>query len=150
MLSEAGVSEGKKVLDVGCGSGTFSIPAARLVGINGVIYALDTSQGALGKLSNKVEKEGLDNVITLLSSGSVDIPLETGTINHVLLIDVLQEVSEKELLLKEVHRVLEPNGNVVVYPMHIDENEVIKLASNTGFELKDRVFQEQILLFEKT
>ena len=149
MLSEAGVSEGQKVLDVGCGSGNFSIPAARLVGYSGRIYALDTSRGALRKLSNKAEKEGLDNVTTLLSSGNIDIPLDTETINHVLLIDVLQEVSQKKILLKEAHRVLEPNGDVIVYPMHIDVNEVIKLASDTGFKLKDRIFQDQILVFEK-
>jgi ubiquinone/menaquinone biosynthesis C-methylase UbiE len=149
MLSEAGVSEGHKILDIGSGSGTFSIPAAKLVGNYGLIYALDTSRGALKRLSNKVEKEGLENINTLLSSGSVDIPLDTETINHVFLIDVLQEVSEKGSLFKEVYRVLQKDGHVIIYPMHIDANEVIKLASDTGFRLKDRIFQEQVLLFEK-
>ena len=149
MLSEAGVSEGQKILDIGSGSGTFSIPAAKLVGKDGLIYALDTNRGALKRLSNKVEKEGLDNIITLPSSGRVDILLDTETINHVFLIDVLQEVSEREFLFKEVYRVLQKDGNVIVYPMHIDVNEVIKLASDTGFRLKDRIFQEQVLLFEK-
>ena len=149
MLSEAGVSEGQKILDIGSGAGNFSIPAAKLVGKDGLIYALDTNRGALKRLSNKVEKEGLDNIITLLSSGSVDIPLDTETINHVFLIDVLQEVSERGFLFKEVYRVLQKDGNVIVYPMHIDANEVIKLASDTGFRLKDKIFQEQVLLFEK-
>jgi ubiquinone/menaquinone biosynthesis C-methylase UbiE len=65
------------------------------------------------------------------------------------LIDVLQEVSEKGLLFKEVYRVLQKDGHVIVYPMHIDANEVIKLASVTGFRLQDRIFQKQVLVFEK-
>ena len=93
MLSEVGIGEGQSVLDFGCGSGTYSISAAKLVGRNGRIYSLDVSQGALEKLSRKAEKEGLDNIVTLLSSGSVEIPIDNETLNHVLLIDVLQEIS---------------------------------------------------------
>ncbi|GAJ24680.1 unnamed protein product, partial [marine sediment metagenome] len=136
MLSEVGIGEGQSILDFGCASGTYTIPAAKLVGRNGRIYALDVSQGALEKLSRKAEKEGLDNIVTLLSSGNVDIPIENETLNHVLLIDVLQEISDKDTLLEEVHRILKPDGLMTAYPMHIDSNEVIKLASNVKLRLK--------------
>jgi len=150
MLSEVGIGEGQSILDFGCGSGTYTIPAAKLVRRNGRIYALDVNQGALEKLSRKAEKEGLDNIVTLLSSGDVDIPIENETLNHVLLIDVLQEISDKDTLLEEVHRILKPDGLMAVYPMHIDSNEVIRLASNVKFRLKGKKFQEQILVFEKS
>ena len=149
MLSEVGIGEGQNVLDFGCGSGTYSIPAAKLVGKNGRIYSLDVNQRALEKLSRKAEMERLDNIVTLLSSGSVEIPIDNDTINHVFLIDVLQEISNKETLLEEIHRVLKPDGLMTVYPMHIDNDEVIRLASNVKLRLKGRIFQEQILLFKK-
>jgi len=149
MLAEVGIGEGQNVLDFGCGSGTYSIPAAKLVGKNGRIYSLDVSQKALEKLSRKAEKKGLDNIVTLLSSGDVDIPIDNEALNHVLLIDVLQEIADKEILLEEIHRILKPDGMMIVYPMHIDPNEVIKLASNLKFRLKRRIFQERILVFEK-
>jgi len=150
MLSEVGIGEGQSVLDFGCGSGTYSIPAAELVGRNGRIYSLDVSRGALEKLSIKAEKEGLDNIVTLLSSGNVDIPIDNETLNHVLLIDVLQEISDKEPLLEEIHRILKPDGLMTVYPMHIDSNEVIRVASNVKLKLKGRKFQDRILVFEKS
>ena len=150
MLSEVGIGEGQSVLDFGCGSGTYSIPAAELVGRNGRIYSLDVSRGALEKLSIKAEKEGLDNIVILLSSGNVDIPIENETLNHVLLIDVLQEISDKEPLLEEIHRILKPDGLMTVYPMHIDSNEVIRVASNAKLRLKGRKFQDRILVFEKS
>ena len=149
MLSEAGIGEGQSVLDFGCGSGTYSIPAAELVGKNGRIYSLDVSRGALNKVSRKAEKEGLDNIVTLLSSGNVDIPIDNETLNHVLLIDVLQEISDKEPLLEEIHRILKPEGQMTVYPMHIDSDEVIRLASNAKLKLKERKFHDRILVFEK-
>ena len=150
MLSEVGIGEGQSVLDFGCGSGTYSIPAAELVGKNGRIHSLDVNRGALEKLSRKAEKEGLDNIVTLLSSGNVDIPIDNETLNHVLLIDVLQEISDKETLLEEVHRILKPDGLMTVYPMHIDAEEVIRLASKTKLRLKGRKFQDRILVFEKS
>ncbi len=150
MLSEVGIGEGQSVLDFGCGSGTYSIPAAELVGRNGRIHALDVSRGALEKLSIKAEKEGLDNIVTLLSSGNVDIPIDNETLNHVLLIDVLQEISDKKTLLEEIHRILKPEGRMTVYPMHIDAEEVIRMASKTKLRLKGRKFQDRILVFEKS
>jgi ubiquinone/menaquinone biosynthesis C-methylase UbiE len=149
MLSEVGIGEGQSVLDFGCGSGKYSIPAAKLVGKNGRIYSLDVSQGALKKLSRRAKKEGVDNITTLLSSGNVEIPIYNETLNHVLLIDVLQEISNKNTLLKEIYRILRPDGRMTVYPMYINADEVIRLASNVKLKLKGRIFQEQILVFEK-
>jgi ubiquinone/menaquinone biosynthesis C-methylase UbiE len=120
------------------------------VGKNGRIYSLDVSQGALQKLSKNAERKGLDNIVTLLSSGNDEIPIDNETQNHVLLIDVLQEISNKETLLEEIHRILKSDGLMTVYPMHIDSNEITRLASRMKFGLKGRKFQERILVFEKT
>jgi len=110
VLSEIGVAEGQSVMDFGCGSGTYSIPAAKLVGKKGRVYSLDVSKSALKKLSSKAESKGLDNIITLLSTGKPEIPIDYESLNHVLLIDVLQEIPNKERLFEEIHRVLKPQG----------------------------------------
>jgi ubiquinone/menaquinone biosynthesis C-methylase UbiE len=149
VLSEIGIGEGQSVLDFGCGSGTYSIPVAKLVGKNGRVYSLDVSQSALKKLSSRAESEGLDNIVTLLSAGKPEIPIDVESLNHVLLIDVLQEIPDKERLFEEIHRVLKPGGLVTVYPMHIDVDEVVNVTSNANMRLKERKFQEQILVFEK-
>ena len=150
MLSEVGISEGQTVLDFGCGSGTFSIPAAELVGKDGRVYSLDVSQGALEKLSRRAKKEGLNNITTLISSGDVEIPISNDMLNNVLLIDVLQEISDKNTLFNEIYRILRPYGLMTVYPMHVDADEVIRIASDMKFRLKGRIYKEQILVFEKS
>jgi ubiquinone/menaquinone biosynthesis C-methylase UbiE len=56
MLLEIGINEGQSVLDFGCGSGTYSLPAAKLVGKKGRIYSVDVNQGTLDNLSRKAER----------------------------------------------------------------------------------------------
>jgi ubiquinone/menaquinone biosynthesis C-methylase UbiE len=149
VLLEIGVGEGQSVLDFGCGSGNYSIPAAKLVGKDGRVYSLDVSQSTLKKLSSRAERESLDNIVTLLSAGKPEIPIDNESLNHVLLIDVLQEIPDKERLFEEINRALKPGGLVTVYPMHIDIDEIVNIASNASMRLKERKFQEQILVFEK-
>ena len=149
LLSEVGIGEGQRILDFGCGSGTYSISAAKLVGKEGKIYSLDVNQRVLKNLLRKAKSEGLDNIVAILSSGNIGISIEDNTLNYVLLVDVLQEISDKETLLKEIRRILKPDGLMTIYPMHMDADEVIRLTSSMNFRLKKKIFQEQILIFEE-
>jgi len=55
-LREMGIQKGQTVLDYGCGIGSFSIPAAKMVGDDGVVYALDIHPLAI-KAVEKNQKE---------------------------------------------------------------------------------------------
>jgi len=149
VLAEAGIKEGHMVLDFGCGSGTYTIPAAKLVGIDGRIYALDMDSRALDKMQGKANLEGLENIVRIDASGEEEIPLENGSVDAVLLIDVLKDVNNKESLFNEAHRVLRPSGNLIVFPMHMAVEEVEKLAANKGFKMNERKIQERIIVFGK-
>jgi demethylmenaquinone methyltransferase/2-methoxy-6-polyprenyl-1,4-benzoquinol methylase len=148
-LKEIGIREGQTVLDIGCGSGTFTIPSATLVGETGIIYALDIDDRSLEKLRSKAEKAGLKNIRILHTSANEKIKIDDNSIDHVLLIDVLQEVSHKDLLFEEVKRVLRTGGILTVFPMHITDDEVIKLAKENDIELLSRKFDDRLLVFIK-
>jgi ubiquinone/menaquinone biosynthesis C-methylase UbiE len=49
-LRAAGLEPGQKVLEVGCGPGFFTVPAAKTVGQGGIVYALDVNPLAIGKV----------------------------------------------------------------------------------------------------
>ena len=49
-------------MDIGCGDGFFAIPAARLVGERGRVYALDVDSEAVDRLRRRAKKEGLTNL----------------------------------------------------------------------------------------
>ena len=148
-LKEIGIQEEQTVLDIGCGSGTFTLSSATLVGETGIVYALDIDDRALDKLQIKAEKEGFKNIRMLRSSANEKIMLDDASIDHVLLIDVLQEVSNKDLLFDEIRRVLRYGGMMTVFPMHIDYNEVIKLGETKDLKLLSRKFDGHLLIFIK-
>lgn len=149
VLAEVGVRTGQVVLDFGCGSGTYTIPAAKLVGEGGRVYALDISRRALDRMEEKAKQEGLKNIVRIDASGGEEIRLEDETIDLMLLIDVLHKIGDREALFDEAYRILKQSGVVSIYPMHVAEEEVERLATSKGFNPEDRKFQRRILIFRK-
>jgi cyclopropane fatty-acyl-phospholipid synthase-like methyltransferase len=64
-LSVAGLEAGQRVLEVGCGPGFFTVPAAEMVGQSGSITSLDVSPTAVAHVRQKVEEAGVTNVEVL-------------------------------------------------------------------------------------
>ena len=56
------IRPGERVADVGAGSGYFTIPVAKAVGPEGVVWAIDIAQEMLDHIAKRLEKEGLTNV----------------------------------------------------------------------------------------
>ena len=66
-LAGARVQRGQKVLEVGCGTGYFTVSAAKLVGDSGLIYAIDSYPPAIECVSKKIS-DAVFVVIGLLLS----------------------------------------------------------------------------------
>jgi ubiquinone/menaquinone biosynthesis C-methylase UbiE len=126
LLRKVGMAEGQRVLDFGCGSGNYAIPAARIVGRRGVVYALDKDTESLDKLMAKAGSENLSNVRRLGVEEGTRIPLADGSVDVVLLYDVfhlgyLPERDDRRRVLSELHRVLSPAGLLSCYPTHLKQ-----------------------------
>lgn len=125
ILEKAGIKRGKTVLDFGCGSGTYTIPAAKIVGREGKVYALDKDKKALDELMQKTESAGLGNIKRMDTSGELKIPLEGEFVDIVLLYDVFHsyyfsQVADRRKLLEEVYRVSKPDAIISVWPKHME------------------------------
>jgi len=107
-LQKSGVREGQTVLDFGCGSGNFTIAAARIVGEKGKVYTQDIHPLAIEAVKKKVAKEKLSNVTTILSD--MDTGLPDQSVDVVLLYRTFYLVKDKQGLLDELHRVIKPGG----------------------------------------
>lgn len=127
LLRRIGIGEGQKVLDFGCGSGNYAIPAAKIVGVEGKVYALDKKPigiwpgEGLSDLSKRAEQWGLTNIIEMKTSGELEIKMETESIDFVLLYDVLHnyyfpDAERRKKALWELHRVLRSTGTLSFYP----------------------------------
>ncbi len=113
VLAGLNLREGETFLDVGCGSGYFSLPAARLVGPTGHVYAVDISLEMLMRVGRRIYAEGVVNVETVLSR-ETNIPLPDGCADAALLANVLHEADDRPALLREIHRLVRPGGRLLV------------------------------------
>jgi len=146
-IKKIDIKQGQTILDFGCGIGSYTIPAAKLVGKQGKVYALDKQPLALKKVEEKAEREGLHNIYTILSDGNTGLPDES--IDIVLLYGVLPEIEDKEFILKELHRVLKPSGYLSTrYCFRMRKERVLEIIGAT--DLYSLVEQKgHILNFKK-
>ena len=107
------VKEGQTFLDYGCGTGDFTIPAARIVKTMGKVYALDYFPRQLEIVEKKSKNEGLTNIKPILSDSQTDLPDEC--VDVAWMCDVLHEVRERRAVLEELHRVLKGEGVLAIY-----------------------------------
>jgi len=114
-LHGAGIQLGQTVLEVGCGTGFFTIPAAKLIGDEGRLVAMDPSSGFIEHVSKKVQAADIKNV-RVVKRDALDTRLETASIDKVLLFGVIPfPLLPLNRLLPEMHRVLKPEGSLAVW-----------------------------------
>ena len=114
-LQIADVQPAQKILEVGCGTGFFTIPAAKMIGEKGFLIAMDASSGYLKVVAKKVKKANLNNV-SIVQRDALDTGLETASIDKVLLFGVIPfPLLPLDKLLPEMHRVLKPDATMAVW-----------------------------------
>ena len=118
-----------------------------MVGNSGRVYALDIDRNFLDTVEERAKQEGLTNIVRIDASGDGGIPVENGKIDVLLLIDVLHLIENRGALFDEACRILRPGGLIIVYPMHVEEQEVEELATHRNLALEARRMQERVLVF---
>jgi SAM-dependent methyltransferase len=102
----------EKVVDFGCGYGTFSIAAAKLT--NAKIYALDIDAEILELATNSALKQGLGNIRfkkrDFVSNGTEHA---AQSIDFAMMFNLLH-MEHPQVLLAEAHRILKPNGKLAI------------------------------------
>ncbi|MFX1336973.1 MAG: class I SAM-dependent methyltransferase [Promethearchaeota archaeon] len=145
-IEKANIKQGNKVLDYGCGPGSFAIAAAEVVGSSGKVYAADINPLAIKKIKKATLKKGLSNIETILTDCNTG--LGDNSIDVILCFDTIHNVDDKESLLKEFHRVLQPDSILALDDHHMEEDEIISKITEGGlFELSNK--KENLYLFIK-
>jgi len=114
-LRGAGIEPGQTVLEVGCGTGFFTISAAELIGDQGCLVAMDALSDYTNRVSKKVQSAGLKNV-RVVKRDALDTGLDAASIDKVLLFGVIPfPFLPLNRLLPEMHRVIKPEGSLAVW-----------------------------------
>ena len=113
LLAMAEVAPGHRVLDVACGTGLVSFPAARAVAPNGRLIGVDLSQEMVNRVSTEARRLGIANA-TFARMDAEALELADDSVDVALCSLGLMYVPDPLQALTEMHRVLAPGGRAVV------------------------------------
>ena len=106
------------IVDLGCGYGTFTIPAARMN--RGMVFAIDIEADMIALVKKKSLEAGLTNVQAIqrdfIQKGT---GLPESSCSYVMLFNILH-AERPEVLLREAHRVLAPGGKLAIVHWNYD------------------------------
>ena len=145
VFKKVGMEEGMRVGDLGCGNlAYYALNSAKLVGKNGLVYAVDILKSALNAVDNKIKHDGLENIKTVWSNlemvGATNIP--GNSLDIAFIHNVLFQSTGHEGFLKETNRLLKPGGKLMI----IDWK---KTGAPFGPPVKDRPEPETVKMLGK-
>lgn len=148
ILKEIGLKTGDTFIDIGCGAGYFTIPAAKIVGKGGKVYALDNSLYVIDILNGKAEAAGLTNITARVGLAEHFIMCEACA-DFVFFGIVLHDFDDRNAALKNARRMLKKDGKLIDLdfkkismpfgpPLEIklSEEEATRLIEGAGFKVK--------------
>ena len=168
-LDVAALQPGESVLDVGCGTGTLTLGAARRVGPGARVSGIDASPDMIATARRKAEKQGVATDFRL--AAVEELPFEKAEFDVVLSSLMLHHLPDDVKLqgLAEISRVLKPGGRLVAVDLgarglHImglighrmpkDYGERLKaMTARAGFESVELVatrFKQLVFLRART
>ncbi|MFA6553939.1 MAG: methyltransferase domain-containing protein [Candidatus Paceibacterota bacterium] len=128
-LSKLGLNDGMKVVDLGAGSGFYTIEAAKRVGGSGRVYAVDVIKELLERIRSHGASQGLRNIEVVWGNAEKigGTKLREATADRVIVSNILFQVEKLDEFVLEVKRILKPGGKVLV----VDWSELSALSPKT-------------------
>ncbi len=149
-VAALGLQSGMRIADFGAGSGAYALLIAERLEGSGAVYAIDVQRELLRRIHNEAARRGFKNVEVIWAD--LEIPhaskLADGSIDLVLISNLLFQVPDKAPVLQEARRIVKPTGRVVVIDWSgsfggmgpIEEDVVgreaaLKLSRDAGLDL---------------
>jgi ubiquinone/menaquinone biosynthesis C-methylase UbiE len=134
----AGVQPGMTCVDLGCGTGVFAFPMARLVGDSGKVFAVDSTVQMLDFLRTKAPPPNL----VLVQGDVTGTGLPAGIADLCLVAFVLHEINEPARILDESFRLLKPGGKAVIVEWRMESDKGPPSAIRISPEKADELLKE--------
>ncbi len=136
ILSQLDIRPGMAAADLACGPGFFTIPLARAVGENGLVYAVDSSSVMLKYLSSNIERSKIKKSgIKVIQSDITQTQIPSTSVDLVLLANILHDAPDISALFSEIKRISKPGSFLVIIEWKKEDAEIgppikIRLSEN--------------------
>jgi len=111
-LESIGLQSGMTFMDVGCGYGFFTIPAAQIVGETGKVYAVDIDVSSIDRLKREAAEKGLKNIRAEVGAAEETVFCD-GCADIVFYSTVLHDFRDPAKVLCNAKLMLKPSGKLV-------------------------------------
>ena len=146
IMDAVGVRAGMRIGEAGAGEGYLTFHLARRVGDRGIVYANEISEGDLETIRNRAQREGVDNIVTVL--GEIDDPLfPEKDLDMVIMVYVLHHLDRPIEFLQNLEGYLKPDAPVVIVekntdtkrshpPQFMTNRQILETIEESGYELE--------------
>lgn len=147
-LKSLGLREGMTFMDIGCGYGYFTIPAAQIVGEKGKVYGVDIDAASINQLKHDAAKKGLKNIRTEVAKAE-EIVFCKECADIIFYNTVLHDFRDPAKVLLNARTMLKLSGKLVNSdwkkkpaaigpPLQIrfSEKEAVNLIKKAGFTIE--------------
>ena len=118
---------GERLLEVGPGTGYYTLPVAEWLSPGGGLDVLDLQQEMLDHTLHRAGEHGIDN-ITPARADARKLPYPDDSFDGAYLVTVLGEIPDQDAALRELRRVVKPGGRIVVGELFGDPHMVTHSA----------------------
>jgi ubiquinone/menaquinone biosynthesis C-methylase UbiE len=134
---------GERLLEVGPGTGYYSLRVADWLSPEGRLDVLDVQQEMLDHTLRRAEEHGIDN-ITPARSDARELPYPDDSFDGAYLVTVLGEIPDQDAALRELRRVVKPGGRIVVGelfgdPHMVTHSALAKRAGSAGLRVERKL-----------
>ncbi|MBK5220770.1 MAG: methyltransferase domain-containing protein [Thermoleophilia bacterium] len=133
---------GERLLEIGVGTGYYSLEMAEWVGPDGTLELFDLQQEFLDHTLRAAAERDLTNLVPTQGDATA-LPYEDASVDAVVLTAVLGEIPDSLAALREIRRVLKPAGRLVVGELFGDPHfttraSLERLGADAGLRLEQR------------
>jgi ubiquinone/menaquinone biosynthesis C-methylase UbiE len=114
LVQELYIRPGDRVVDIGCGTGVYTIELSHAVADIGQVFAVDVHREALQTLATTLEKKSIQNVEMVWADVELGIPVDAYSIDAVVISNVLFQIEDIDAMLTHVSKLLKPEGQLLV------------------------------------
>ncbi len=138
IVDKLDLKPGQKLLDLGCGAGRISVPAAKRLGRDGRITAIDVQKGMIKQLERRAQKHKVENITSINAAIHRGL-LQKNVYDRAVMVTVLGEIPNRKEALEEIFASLKPLGTLSITevlpdPCFVTRAAVKKMCIEIGFK----------------
>ena len=130
-IEMSGVRKGHKVLDIAGGTGDLAAKFSRIVGPEGTVVLADINDSMLKVGRDRLVDRGIVDNVRFSQADAQYLPFPDNTFDVITIAFGLRNVTDKDMALRSMLRVLKPGGKLLILEFSKPKNPLLSKVYDT-------------------